>query len=434
MREIEGEGHPVQAVERLIAGDASASEREAAVRHLLAGCDDCRRRLQGRLKSASAEALEFAIDRAAARMDDLARRVTAERAAAAELLARLQTLAPAQQRLFLENSAAAHTRAVCDDLIELAKAQRHSDAHETRRLAELAVLVAERIPVKEAADAPVRAWAELGNAHRICGDLAASGEAMAKAWVSGEEGGVDPLVEAELCSLAASLESYRRDFDRAIAFLGRAVNLTRQFGDKVSLARLLVLLSSIQEKRGEPEKGIPPLQDALQLLRGTSETDLKINAIHNICFLVTEAGAAKIAASLFLEAEPLRELAASPLDVLRSDWLQGKILDGIGDLEKAERILIRVKERYVGMGLSYAAARVSLDLAVIYVRRMKNSELRGLIGEILPVFRSLRIPRETIATLSLLGRVDCEESLVLISQVATAVESARAGRPLELCR
>lgn len=434
MREIEGEGHPVGAIERLIAGDATAEEREVAVRHLLADCDDCRRRLRRKIKPASTDALERTIDRAAARMDDLARQVAAEKAEATDLLARLQTLTPAQQRLFLENSTAAHTRAVCDGLIELARAQRHTDAHETRRLAELAVLVVEFIPAEETGDAQTRAWAELGNAHRICGDLAAAGEAMAKAWKFSQECGVDPLVEAELCSLSASLESYLRNFDCATEYLLRAADLFRQFGTKVSVARVLVLLSSIQGKRGEPEKGLAPLQNALELLRDTSETDLKISAIHNICSLAAEAGAPSLAASFLAEAEPLYKLAASPLDLLRFDWLRGKILDGTGDSEKAEQALIRVKRRYASLGMNYAAAVVSLDLAVVYARLLKRSQLRDLIEEILPIFRSLRISRETLATLSLLGRVDFEESLVLVSQVAAALENARARRPLEVDR
>ena len=217
MMEIETEGHPVRAIERLIADQASAEERHQAVRHLVQGCSDCGRRFRlGSRPPVAGEAMDLAIDRAAARMGDLARQVAAEQAEAAELLARLKTLAPAQQRLLLENASAAHTRAVCDGLIELARGQRTHDAHETRRLAELAVVVAERIPPDVAGDEPARAWAELGNSLRICGELAAAGEALTKASELGEECGLDPLAEAEILSFWASLETYRRNFGEAL--------------------------------------------------------------------------------------------------------------------------------------------------------------------------------------------------------------------------
>ena len=250
MIEIEGESHPVRAIERLIADQASAEDRQAAVRHLIQGCSDCGRRFRLRSRPPVAkEAMDLAIDRAVARMADLARQVATEQAEATELLARLQTLAPSQQRLLLENASAAHTRAVCDGLIELARGQRTTDAQETRRLAELAVVVAERIPSEAAGDAPARAWAELGNSLRICGELAAAGEALTRASELGEECGLDPLAESEILSFWASLETYRRNFDDALRYVQQATELNQLYGDRVSQAKSLLQAGEILSKR-----------------------------------------------------------------------------------------------------------------------------------------------------------------------------------------
>ena len=252
MMEIEGEGHPVRAITRLIADQASAEERYEAVRHLIQGCADCGRRFRlGSRPPPAEDAMDLAIDRAVASMGGLARQVAAEKTEAAELLARLRALAPAQQRLVLENASAAHTHAVCNGLIELARSQRTRDAHETRRLAQLAVLVAERISPDAAGDAPARAWAELGNSLRICCDLSAAGEALSRASHLAEECGLDPLAEAEILSFWASLETYQRNFDDALRFIQQATALNQLYGDPVSQAKLLLQAAMILAKRDQ---------------------------------------------------------------------------------------------------------------------------------------------------------------------------------------
>jgi tetratricopeptide (TPR) repeat protein len=430
MVEPRAEGHPVPDIERLIAGRASPGERRRAVRHLLAGCDACRARLVR--PPADERELTLAIDRATGRLPELARRVARERAEAGELVARLRTLVPAQQRLILENAAGAEKRAVCELLLELARGQRHQDAQEAVRLAELAVLVAERVVAGgggTAGDVVARAWAELGNARRIAGDPAAAERALDRAEKLAEERGADPLFEAELASLRASLESYRRNFRRAVQLVRRSTSLLRIYGDPVAVARSLIQLGDVHAKEGEPAAGLRAVEEALALLENTGHAELKLIAVHNLMTLALDAGAPWVAAAVYAEALPLHELVGARLDLLRFQWVGGRIAAELGEEDEAERRLLRVRDEFHREGLPYEAAQVALNLAALYARQGRRRELRELVTGALPAFRRLRIPRETIVSLSLLAGAEQAEALTLIAGVAAAVEDARERPP-----
>ena len=178
------------------------------------------------------QALGAVIERAVAKVPALERQVEAERQAAAEILDRLARQPPARQQLFLEHAAAALQRAVCELLLERARAQRHQSARETLRLAELALLVAERCGGGPGAgELRARAWAELGNARRILADLPGAAQAFAQAERLIAPGCTDPLFPAELLSLRASLAHDRREFDEAGSLLRRSAAMYSACGE-----------------------------------------------------------------------------------------------------------------------------------------------------------------------------------------------------------
>lgn len=430
MMDEEGDGRPARAVAGLISGPATRRQRRRAIRRLL---DECVRR-PGRsaLRPAGERELDGVIDRAAGRMEELSRRVGQERAEAATLFSRLRGLAPAQQRLLVENTASSHTRSVCELLVDAARAQRHHDARKTLHFAELAVFVAERLPSRGAGEAAVRAWAELGNARRICGDLPGSGVALAKATELAEECGADPLTEAELLSLRGSLESYRRDFDLAVRLVKRATTLYRAYGDDVAVARSLIRLASVHSKRGASEEGIAAVTKALEMLRPTRQTGLEVIALHNLCNLALEAGHPRAAADFLAEARPLLKAAGAPLDLLRLEWLDGRIQAQLGFLKRAEASFESVRGRYADLGLGNEVATVSLDLAEVYLRQGRRAEVKALANEVLPVFASLGVPREALASLALLAHVEVEEALLGLASVKAALGGARGRRPQAL--
>lgn len=420
------DSHPRGEIERLLRGDATPEERRRAVRHLLTGCAVCRTSL--RPQRGDDEALDQAISRAAATAADLAARVAGERRQAGELVDRLPTLSPEQQRLLVANSSRAGRRAVCELVLEKARAARHRDAAETLHLAELARLAADRLSEADGRDLQARAWAELGNARRICSDLAGAELALTRARELAD-GCPDPLLAAELLSLEASLAGHQRRFPAAIRSLHRARKIYRRLGDDIAVARTLVHLGHVQATGGDPHAGIRSVRSALIALDGSGDDRLRLMALHNLIGLYLEAGSAQQAAALIPQARRAYEQLGEHLDLLRLEWLAARVAVELGRLGEAARRLVTLRQRYSRAGMPFEAALVSLDLAAIYARQRRRGPLRVLAFELLEVFRGLCIPRETLATAALLARAEADEAVELTARLTAMVDSARRARP-----
>jgi len=100
--------------------------------------------------------------------------------------------------------------------------------------------------------------------------------------------------------------------------------------------------------------------------------------------------------------------------LLRLGWLRGKI-------EEDGAALLEVREGLLAAGLGLAAAQVSLDLAVVYARKGRWGEIRHLAEEMLPIFRTRDLRRESMAGLLVFRRAVETES----ASVEFLVEVAR---------
>jgi hypothetical protein len=74
--------------------------------------------------------------------------------------------------------------------------------------------------------------------------------------------------------------------------------------------------------------------------------------------------------------------------------------------------------------LTYEAAAVSLDLAVIYLKLHRTQDLEETVVTTAPIFRALGVDREAIASLLQLQQLAHEEqrALELVRSVARQVE------------
>jgi len=356
--------------------------------------------------------------------DRLAREVAAERAAAASFVARLVELPAGQRRLLIANSGAC-TRSVCELLIDKARSLRHTSAHDTLAWAELARQAAERQAGRYGLELAGRAWAEVGNAYRILGDLAEAGRALAKAERLLADAGADPLAEADLASLQASLAHDRRDLAGAIRLLERAAALYEEVGEGAGLARTLLKLASVHDRSGVPERGISIARRALALTDGLDDSALRRTATHNLIYLVAESGQPLAAAALLARARPLFGPAAGRLDRWRFEWLAARIDRDLGLAERAARRLTVLRRRYLREELPDEVALVSLDLAAAHFASGRRDELARLAAESTSLFRSLGIAREALASVALLADLTARDAADVLREAAAAVEDAR---------
>jgi hypothetical protein len=113
---------------------------------------------------------------------------------------------------------------------------------------------------------------------------------------------------------------------------------------------------------------------------------------------------------------------------MRFQWLEGKIALVQDRMEEAETALTEVKNYFVSHGIAYDAALVSLDLALVYLRQVRTSELKVLSSEMVAVFRALGIQREALAALAFFNKaleVEKTATLSLLKELGELLEQTR---------
>ena len=372
-----------------------------------------------------AAALDRMIDGGLGAAEDVAR----ARGYAQRVVNRLLPLATSQRRFVLANVPEPMLRAVSYRLRDEARARRHTELHETLRLAELAVGAAERM-AERGGTVLGEALAERGNTLRILGDLTGAEEDFAKAERLLDEHGGDPLAEAELLSMRASLARDRRQFAEAIDLADESCSLYAFYGQVSGALSSLIQLGTLHGYAGSPEEGIDVLGGALELAVDLGDSKDLLHVAHNVAYLFAEAGLAADAAAVLERARELCDEVGTRQDGLRLDWLAARIQADLGHHSVVAIILGDLRADYTGEGMPFEAALVSLELALAYARMGRRVELRHLAEETAETFRLLGVEREAFGALALLVRADAEEAAELTARLAAAVRRARRrGEP-----
>jgi tetratricopeptide (TPR) repeat protein len=181
---------------------------------------------------------------------------------------------------------------------------------------------------------------------------------------------------------------------------------------------------------GSPEKAIPLLYEALDLIDPNQEPRLLLSAWHNLIDDLAESGRTMEARRLFLKARPLYQKFPEPWARERHRWVAGKIARGLGQHQEAETLFLQARACFVTDDAAYDAALVSLDLAALYARQGRTEELRRIAEEMMPVFSSRQIHREAHAALvfwkqAVEGETARERITEVVAGVAAFLKRAR---------
>ncbi|HSS47634.1 MAG TPA: hypothetical protein VLX28_01685 [Thermoanaerobaculia bacterium] len=152
-------------------------------------------------------------------------------------------------------------------------------------------------------------------------------------------------------------------------------------------------------------------------------------ARHNLVLCLTEAGRYEEAERLLPEVREQLASQGKPLNLVRLRWTEGKIALGLGRTGEAEEDFREVRKDFLEKGMGYDAALVSLDLAILYARERRTSELKSLAAEMTPIFESLDVRRESLAAL-VMFRNACEEermTVELATQLALELRRRQRG-------
>jgi tetratricopeptide (TPR) repeat protein len=420
------------------------------VRHLLADCPDCRwltsqllpplrtaerveRKIGGRVPEPSRYGAAFAGARSEIERRSVA--LEAEWVEAREFLRELLAHPFARQEALVAAAGSPfQTWAFCELLLNTAGEWGFQDPGRARDLSQLGLGIAERLDSAVYGEARVRditarAWASLANAQRIRGDFLTAEKSFAEAERRLKTGTGDPVEKAQVLLLKASLYGNQQRFREAFRLLDRVVTLSRRCEDSHLWGKALISRGFLLGLAGDPEAAIRHLTQGLQKVEPESDPRLVVAAQHNLTLYLAESGRYDEALRLLEGARPLYLQVGDQMSLLRLRWLEGKIASALGHFKEAEAFLRSVRKELIERELGYDAALLSLDLASIYAREGRTSEMRSLAEEMLPIFKSRDIHREAIVALFVFQKAAEMErvTLGLIQDVSGYLKESRAA-------
>lgn len=413
-------GHPSrEALEGFLLSLLPASEAQAVAGHLLKGCQSCQRDmamissslfddgdtdlevdLSADLEAAYDRAITLALSKAVHTVESLNR----QRDASAMLVDRLAVEAAAGREIALDGEISI---GLCEALLDRSFELRESDPKTMLRLARCAQEVGDRLESPAysqglAYDLRARAWANLANALRLNDDLDTAQDTMKQAWEHRTAGTGDPLLQARLSDLAATLEFSLRHFGEALRLLDVALAIHRRHSGSHEVGRILVLQGLYSGVSGDATTGLQLLAQSLKLLDRNRDPFLAFQALHNILFLRTELGEFEAAERQLRRMQPLYEHYATPLLRIKLIGLEGEIAAGLGNLELAELRLREAQRLYEEGEMGYLASLLSLSLAIVLLRQGRTTEVREIVLTAVGAFQALGIEREARAAVQVL--------------------------------
>jgi tetratricopeptide (TPR) repeat protein len=414
--------HPTRnALERFSRGEAGETEERWIEDHLRSGCTRCQREVDALLLLTFSpppfgepdlanpgkipEQEDAGWDHLLASLERRLALVTSERHEAPARLAELLGHPPAEREILLRDVARFQTLALCEQLIERSFEEGFRDAVRSIELAELALLLAGRLDGdlygrSVVRDLQARAWAYLGNARRIGFDLAGAEEALANAERLIEAGSADPLEEARIFDLRASLLSDQGCFEQAAELLDLVIDIYDDLREPHRKGRALVSKGLFLGYAGWPEEAIRQIRKGLGLLDWEREPRLVLMARHNLAWFLNDCGRSEEALQQLERFRHTYRELDSPWSELRLGWLSGRIAASLGRRDEAEKTFREVRRRFLAEGQGYDAALVTLDLAKLYLESERTADVRELAAEMLTVFLSHDIHRQAMAALA----------------------------------
>jgi tetratricopeptide (TPR) repeat protein len=412
----------------------------------LVGCENCRSRLRALMHTQTDDTADKVVPlerrgrvpvnyepillRASRSLQQLAASYERERSEAARLFLELAHHPAGQLSLIARNCARVQTWGFCEILLQRSREQNFNDSSLGEGLALAALEILRKLsPAKYGAepleDLKARAWAYVANSRRVKSDLRGAEEAFARAFACLSQGTQEPMEKAVLLDLRASLLRAQRRFPEALRCLQRAFAIFRQLGERHQAGRSLVSMSTVHHFAGEPDREIPLLYEALDLIDPQREPHLLLAAWHNLIDALAEARQFMEAQKLLIKARPLYQ--DQPRFRNARKWIEGKIARGLGQSEDSEVLFLAARDGFLAEEAAYDTALVSLDLASLYAEQGRMAELKRVAEETIPFFSSREIHREALAALSYWRQaVEAEEVCVqLVAGVAAFLKRAR---------
>ncbi len=430
-------------------GSASDEERANVEEHLRAGCMLCMFALRDAIEeSAGSERMAHepmtsggaerpfalaSVEGHVRRAERKALVVEVEAVVAPSLIAELMLRPSAGRREVVRGSRRYKLLGLSEALRAESLEEAHRDVARSIEFAELAAEVADCLSTRFygsriVADARALAWAMVGNSQRVAGELFAAERSFHTASDLLEGGTGNPTEVAELQMLLASLRMEQAQFKEAIRLLDSAAVTYRQLGLSQSEARAIFKIGTAAILAGEPERALELFDGCLELLDPEKNAKMVLFAHHNIAHALLDSGAAEEAHQYLQDILPFYERVPEDRQIhVQRRWLEALVLAGVGRSDEAIAKLGRIRQLFVEEERAYDTAQVTLDLAGVLLAVGHTAEVKGLVREMYPVFRSQDVHRQAIAALVLFEQA-------VTAEAATVALARDVGRYLARAR
>lgn len=347
----------------------------------------------------------------------------------------IEHLAAEHRRLLVLNMRKFHTLGFSVVLLNVARETWLNEPEEALSLADLAASILRRsttsAQTRRINDLQGRAMAFRANCHRILSQLGAARRDFDRAHALLDDGTGDPVERAEVLEHEATLLRDLRRLEDSKAALEKAALHYHEAGDVRGEARMIVKLALVLREAGRVEAGILEIEKLLTRHdAGAMGNDTFVRCHHNLLLLAIDAGMLDKARSRLPRVQRLVYQRNNRFDLIRLKWLEALLHDKSGEDQEAEAKYRQVQQFFLGEGIGYDAAFVSLDLAAFYLDRSRHRKARGLAAELTPIFLADDIHREAVATLLLFREaLDREEATAALARATAKALREVQGRP-----
>jgi transcriptional regulator with XRE-family HTH domain len=289
-----------------------------------------------------------------------------------------------------------------------------SDARRARDLAELALLVAERVSGPPAWRSRLQgyAWAFIGNARRVASDLPAAEVAFDRAGVLWREGAdADPglLDEALFLDLKASLRRAQRRFREALELHDQALATAKP----QEAGFILLNKANVQEDLEDYEGALTALNQAERLIDDQGEPRLAFALRFNRAVNLLHLDRLAEVEPQLAEAREMAVRLGNELDLLRVLWLEGRVAAGRGEQREATASLEQVRREFAAREMAYDFALVTLELAALYLAQERTDDVRTLTQQMVWIFKAQGVHREALAVIELFRQTAEKQELTV---------------------
>ncbi|HEX9944690.1 MAG TPA: hypothetical protein VGG03_21985 [Thermoanaerobaculia bacterium] len=411
--------HPTPAeLEGFVWNRISPGRAGEVISHLVRGCAQCRAAVAPHLKGLFGlgeppprvltpqedAAYDAALDRAFAAVLDRAGRLREERKR--EALALLESSEP---ETVPEIPPHLQGIPLFEALLERSWSLRHENPREMVGYAQWAQKLADRLDPagldpRRLKDLQCRAWIELGNAYRVADDLAEAEVALGEAVKLYVEGTRDEFLAARLFTVQASLLGANRRFDLAETALDLVFTLHQRHGNKHLAGRALIMKAIFTGYHGDPQKAVRLIGEGLALVDEEQDPQLVFSAIQSQARFLVDCGCFRDARVVLFKLKARGLATGGRINELKIRWLEGQINAGLGELDRAGRALLEVKQGFEEAHLGYKAALAGLELGAVLLRQGKSEQAKREVLAAADVFIALKVQREARASVLLLRK------------------------------